>query len=81
MAKKYTLTKRWNNSKGEYAYILQEYSQREGGYLTNSWSGDFEWAGRIAEHYGIDVPKYADDEQPNDPQVEGGVPDDDSKGE
>lgn len=55
----YKLTVEWSDKAGDHVYTLNKLNEFRNGerQSASSYQGDKEWAERIAEHYGIDVPE------------------------
>lgn len=56
----YIFDSKWSDYSAKMQYILKADAEYEnGGKAPSTWiaEGDFDWAIRIAEHYGLDAPK------------------------
>ena len=54
----YKINVEWDDNSAQNIYHLVTFQERDNGerVIAREISGDREWAGRIAEHYGIEVP-------------------------
>lgn len=53
------ITAKWRDYLGDYAYELTTFTKHQNGerYIYDTVYGDKEWAGRVANYYGLEVPK------------------------
>lgn len=60
-----TLTVWWYDAKAEYWYTLNKLKEYTNGErrIYDDMSGDKDWAKRIAKHYGLKLPKPAEDKE------------------